>query len=474
MNIRSDLDVFLKPDSVAVIGASQRPGTWGSWIMEALLSRPFPGKIYPVNHQAEQVFGLPSVREVADIKGPVDLAILTVPAEVVEETIEACGRKQVKGIILITAGYSEALRDGRENEAALARLAGSYGMRLIGPNVGGLFNLHAEFSALGAPPEHILPTVLAGISQGGYAVYDLMAAGKARGMGVGKFIQTGNEGDLTVTDFLEYFGSDQEVRGILMCLETLRDGRRFLKVAREVAPQKPVVVYKSGRTPAAARAAQSHTGALSASQDVSQGLLRQAGLIISPSIELMLPLCHALVERPPMRGRRVAIMTIGGSWGVAMTETLEEQGLVVPELSLPVQETIRDLGIPIRASVKNPVDMGASGLFMDTDLMLAIGREILFSGEVDAMIMPGMGRPGLVDEETDLGRKYFFKSNKQLIQGMTAMERETDLPVLIGSQYTPWESQEIWDLNEEGIRIYNRLDDLAQLLSLMSEYWRTR
>ena len=167
-------------------------------------------------------------------------------------------------------------------------------------------------------------------------------------------------------------------------------------------------------------------------------------------------------------------MTIGGSWGVALTEALEEQGLGVPEMSPPVQKRIRDLGIPIRASVKNPVDIGASGLFLDKDLMLAVGREVLFSGEVDAMILPGMGRPGLVDEQANLGRQYFLEANKQFIRGMTAMEKEADRPVLIGSKYTPWESQEIRDLNEEGIRIYNRLDEMAYLLSLMSEYWRKR
>jgi acyl-CoA synthetase (NDP forming) len=474
METKSDLDVFLNPGSVAVIGATERPGSWGSFIMQGLLSRKYSGKIYPVNSNAHQVYGIAAYRDVEEIEEPIDLAIITIPEHSIEKAIRDCGQKQIKGVTIITAGFGEALESGKDRETALARLARSYGMRILGPNVSGTFNLHAEFNGSASPAEHLFRTNLAAICQGGYAFYDLLASGFSRGMGVGKFIHTGNECDLTSTDFLELFGSDPEVHAVLMYLEAIRDGRRFIEIARRIGKTKPIVVYKAGRTPGASRAARSHTGALSGTKEVYQGALHQAGIIIAPTMEILLPLGHALIERPPMKGRNVVIITMGGSWGVALTDSLEEQGLRVPELSLKLQESLRSLGMPSRASTRNPVDIGASGLFFEVDILVALGREILSSGEADALILHGLDRPGRIGKGTPSQVQLFLDINKQVIRQFSALERETGLPVLIGSHYAPWQSQVVYDLNEEGIRIYNRLDEISQLLSLMHDYWRKK
>jgi len=472
--VKSDLLVFLNPKSVAVIGATERPGSWGSFIMQGLLSRRYPGKIYPINQHAAQIYGIPAFRDVVEVDQPIDLAILTIPEHSVEKAVAACGQKQIKGLTIITAGFGETSQSGKDREKALARLARSFGMRLLGPNVSGTFNLDAGFNASSSPTEHLLSNPLAAICQGGYAFYDLLASGFSRGMGVGKFIHTGNECDLTVTDFLEHFGQDPDVKAIVMYIEAIRDGRRFSQVARDVSKTKPVVVYKAGRALGAARAAHSHTGALAGTKEIYQGLFCQAGIIISPSMEILLPLSHALIERPPVRGRRVAIVTMGGSWGVALSDSLEEEGLIVPELSSKLQHSLRSLGMPSRASTRNPVDIGASGLFFETDILIALGRVILSSGEVDALILHGMGRAGMLGKDAPTRLKLFLDIDKRVIQGFNDLERETGLPVLIGSIFTPWESQVVYDLNERGIRIYNRLDETAKLLSLMYEYWKTK
>jgi acetyl-CoA synthetase (ADP-forming) len=471
METRSDLEVFLNPKSVAVIGATERPGSWGSFIMQGLLSRNYPGKIYPVNSHVNQVYGIAAYKELKEIEAPIDLAILTIPEQSVEKAITDCGQRQVKGVVIITAGFGEALESGKSRETALARLAHAYGMRLLGPNVSGTFNLHADFNGSASLAEHLFPTSLAAICQGGYAFYDLLASGFSRGMGVGKFIHTGNECDLTSTDFLELLGFDPGVRAILMYLEVIREGRRFIEIARRVTKEKPIVVYKAGRTPGASRAAQSHTGALSGTKEVYQAAFHQAGITIAPTMELLLPLGHALVERPPMKGKRIAIITMGGSWGVALTDSLEEEGLWVPELSVELQKSLRSLGMPPRASTKNPVDIGASGLFFEADTLVAIGREILCSGEVDALILHGIGRPGMLGKDAAPRLKLFLDINKQVIRRYDGLEKTLGLPVFIGSHYTPWQSQAIHDLNEEGIRIYNQLDEIALLLSLMHDYW---
>ena len=465
-----ELDVFLNPGSVAVIGASDRPASWGSFIMQGLLSSNFAGRIYPVNSRADQVSGIPAFKDVRDIEDTVDLAVCAIPEKFVRETIEACGQKGVKGITIITAGFAETSEQGDQQQKSLAGLARSFGMRLIGPNVSGTFNLHAGFNASSIPADNLAATPIAAACQGGYAFYDILSSGWAKGLGVGKFIHTGNESDLTITDFLNAFGHDPEVKAIVMYIEAIRDGRRFMEIAGEVAGSKPVVVYKAGRTTDSARAANSHTGALAGEWPVYKGLLRQVGAVISPSMEMLLPIGHALIERPPMRGRRVAIITVGGSWGVALTDSIVEAGLAVPEFSPELQKELRNLGMPERASVKNPLDFGASGQFLAVDFPISLARAILASKEVDALVVHGIGRPGMHSADTGEDWKIMLEIEKQQVNKICALEKETGIPVLVGSHYSPWESQAISDLNNTGLRIYNHLHEIAWLLKAMHEY----
>lgn len=475
MDKNEDLNVFFNPKSVAVIGATERAGSWGSIIMESLQLKKFPGRIYAVNRHTKVVYGRSTFKDVRDIPGPVDLAVFTIPEQSVEETITACGRKHVKGIVIITAGFGETSEAGRAREKDIVSLAHSFGIRLLGPNVSGVYNLHADFVAAGARVKTPFSSPLAAISQGGFAFHDLIASGASVGMGVGKFVHTGNESDLTVTDFLAHFCDDPEVKGILMYLETIRDGRRFMAVARRVAEKKPLVIFKAGRTPGGDRAARSHTGALAGNTEIYNGLLHQIGIIMSPTMELLLPLSHALLERPVMSGRRVAIFTMGGSWGVVLSDSLEEAGLLVPELSPELQNRLKSFGMPERASIKNPIDIGAiSGPIPPAETVLEFGREILSSGEVDALIFHGLGRPGMIDESDPDKLPPWLEFEKKALRAFSELEREARIPVLIGNHYSRWESQVLSDLNEEGIRSYNRIDEITQILSLMHQYGQNR
>lgn len=465
-----DLTCFLKPAAVAVIGATARPGSWGSFIMEGLFSWGYQGRIYPVNPKGGTLYGLEAFRDVREIPGPVDLAIFTIPEEQVESAIRSCGAKGVKGITLITAGYSEAATNGQAREKALAELAHSYGMRLLGPNVSGTMNLHAGFNAAASPAQHLYPTSLAAVCQGGYAFYDLLALGFPRGMGVGQFIHTGNECDLTASDFLEHFGHDPEVTAVLMYLETIRDWQRFRTVASDVTRRKPVVAYKAGRTSGGARAAASHTGALGGRRELFEGALRQCGVVLAPTMELLVPAGHALVERPRMRGNRVGIVTMGGSWGVVLSDAMEEQGLEVPVLSASLQTRLREIGMPSRASTRNPVDIGASGLFLDVATLVKIGEMVVSSGEVDALVLHGLGGPGMLSADTKEGDRIYMEIEKQVIRGYNALQSAWHIPVLIGNPYSPWESQVVADLIAEGLRTIPRIDDVAHLLRIMFQY----
>lgn len=467
-----DLRVFLWPKSVAVIGASDRPGTWGSFIMEGLLTWQYPGTIYPVNRNGSSVYGIPSYKDVREIPGKVDLAVVAVPQQVLEDTVLGCASKEVKGITVISAGFGEVDEKGRERERRLVELASAHGMRILGPNVSGTFNLEAMFNASGAPAHHLVKSPLAAICQGGYAFYDLLAAGSNRRMGVGWFVHTGNECDLQVTDFLELLGEEPEVKGILMYLEEIRGARRFLQVARRVTRKKPILAFKAGRTPGGARAARSHTGALAGQQAIYDGALRQAGVLVCPAMELLLSLGHVLVERPLMRGKKVGIMTMGGSWGVSLTDELEKRAMVVPELSSELQGRLKALGMPERASTMNPIDIGAAGIsyHLTPENVVRMAREMLSSGEVDALVFHGLGRPGMARErEADRARGIFLALEVKLMREVQALERETGKPVLVGCCLSPWESQGVCDLNGEGIRTYQRLDEMAFGLALLHE-----
>ena len=467
----AELDVFFQPRSVAVIGATERPFSWGSRMMEGLLAFPYQGKIYPVNHQSSTVYGIPAYPDVKSIPDSVELAVLTIPEASAERLVQDCCEKRVKGITIVTAGFGEAIEGGRAREVAIAKMTRAHGARVIGPNVSGMFNLHVGFNAF--PRRHLLATPLAGISQGGFAFGDLLDSGCDRRMGVGKFVHTGNECDLQVTDFLDYFGKDPQVRGIVMYVETLRDGRHFLEVARRVGRDKPIILYKGGRTSSGIRAARSHTGALAGSNEVYRAALRQLNVILSPTMELLLPLGHALIERPPMRGKRVGIVTMGGSWGVALADRLEEEGLIVPELSRSVQANLRSLGMPLRASASNPVDIGAAGpMALPAERLIEIGRVVVASGEVDALILHGLGQADFVRNDPPVERRNSLDYEKQVMRGYDGLQQEFRKPVILGSHPSSWESQTISDLQGEGLRVLNRVDEIAQILFRMHGYWR--
>jgi acetyltransferase len=202
-------------------------------------------------------------------------------------------------------------------------------------------------------------------------------------------------------------------------------------------------------------------------------MFKQMGIIISPAMELLLPLAHALIERPQMNGKQVGIITMGGSWGVALTDCLVESGLRVPEFSDGLQRKLRDLGLPPRASSKNPVDFGASGKFTETDFLICLGRLIMNSGEVDAVVLHGFGRAGMDSHETEALRLFREVEKKQIL-GFSALESEIGLPVFIGNHHGLWESKTISDLNKQGLRVFTRLHDIAWMLSAMAEYWSKR
>lgn len=468
-----DLSFFLDPKSVALVGASNRFGSWGYRIANALLESGHQGALRFVNPNAQEVLGIKTYPALEQVPGEVELAVVAIPAERIWDTLEACVRKGVKGIVIISSGFGEALgEEGKGIEEEMALFCKMNGIRIIGPNVSGIYNLHRNFNATGERSGKLRSSHMSFICQGGFAVHDIVNRGRSKGIGLGKFVHTGNEADLQSTDFLEVLGKDPETEVILMYMEGIKEPRRFLQIARRIAPQKPILVYKGGRTRAGNRAVASHTGALAGNIDTYHALFKQAGCIMPSNFEIILELGHAFTFYPPLRGSKVCIVTMGGSWGVMLTDHVSRKGLQVPELSPSLQKKLRNFGMPYRASTKNPIDFGAAGFSLDNKARLSILEALLSSGEIDALIYHGHGYGGTeLDSIPDWLLKRRRDEEELLIGGVEMMKLHKK-PFLIGCHNSHLESATVRNLVQNGIPVFTRLEDIADCLSALHLYYQ--
>jgi len=465
-----DFEALLRPKSIAVVGATERPDTWGHWLIRELVKEEFQGEVYPINSRAEAILGQPAFPKVASVPGPVDLAVIAIPAKYVFESIRDCVAKGVKAALIITAGYSEARDDGLSQEKEMASYARANGLRLVGPNISGIMNLHHGFKAHPADIRNFYKTPISYICQGGFAITDIAVREANAGRGFGKYLHTGNEADLTVVDFLEYCENDPETEAICIYIEGLRDVPRFLNVARRITPHKPIVVFKSGVTPDGTRAALSHTGAMAGSAGLYDDLFRQAGVVQAPTFELTLNIAHALLEMPRLKQPTIGIVTMGGSWGVMLTDALAHRNLRVPELPVDVQEKIRGMGMPERASVRNPVDFGAAGGSLSFDQRVEMLNTLLACDAIGGLAVHGYGMPGFITEESPAFMHMRSKDDKSMIRNLQELQQTYQKPIVLVTAMTPLESQVVQEMMAEGVRFQHRLDDASAVLAALWDY----
>jgi len=345
-------------DSIAVIGAKNVIGSWGFDAMRASLesARAKAGRqVYAVNPNEAEVLGVHSYKSVLDIPGPVELAIIVVPAPVVNQVLRQCKEKKVKAAVIISAGFAESDGDGARLEAELVTIAREAGMHFVGPNCNGHADMYSRVASVGFAG--MIPAgPMALLSQSGTLGASIMQIAASRGIGLSKFVGTGNEADLHLEDYLEYLAQDKDTRIIAAYIEGLREGRRFFRLAKEITRKKPIVVMKSGTTGASAKAARSHTGALAGSDAVYTAAFKQSGVIRVEDEEELCDVVLALLNLPLPRGNRVAILTMGGGFGVVTAEVCEKEGLEITSLE---PQTLKKLSaiLPSRWSPGNPVDL---------------------------------------------------------------------------------------------------------------------
>ena len=350
-----NLDHFFRPKGVAVIGASNDPMKLGYEVFKNL-KKYKGGKVYPVNVKDEVVQGVKAYKNVKDIPDEVDLAVIVVPKRFVKGTIEDCGEKGVRGIVLITAGFGETGEEGKREERELVEIAHGYGMRLIGPNCVGIMNTHNDLNATFIMDAR--KGDIAFVSQSGALGAGIIYKTVKEGIGFSKFVSVGNMADLDFADFMEYLAGTEEDRAIALYIEGVKNGRRFMEVARRVTGKKPVIALKAGKSESGARAASSHTGSLAGSWKIYEAAFKQSGVLIADTIDGMLSMARAFTQPLP-KGRRVAIMTNAGGPGVLTADQIDERGLKLADLEEKTIEELRSF-LPPMAALKNPVDMIAS------------------------------------------------------------------------------------------------------------------
>ncbi|MEM7052304.1 MAG: acetate--CoA ligase family protein [Acidobacteriota bacterium] len=452
------MDAIFSPRSVAVIGASRKVGSIGYSLIHNLLLAEFDGPIFPVNPGARSIHSLKAYPSVAAIPDAVDLAIVAVPKELVPTIVDECLAAKVKGLVVITAGFGETGAAGAAIEAQLRDQVRAAGVRMVGPNCMGVINtaagvhLNATFAPTPANPGSI-----GFVSQSGALGVAILNVAENLGIGLTQFVSMGNKADVSGNDLLEYWEHDDSTHVIAMYLESFGNPRHFTQIAKRVSRKKPILLVKSGRTDAGARAASSHTGAIAGADVTASAFLAQCGVLRANTIEELFDVALALDRCPLPNGRRVSIVTNAGGPAIMATDACVNQGLEMAELSSATTALLRRL-LPAEASVANPVDMIASATPEHYEATL---QALIDDPEVDlAMainVTPILTHP------------------MDVLEAVSRVARSSEKPILVVMMATD-EFYESIRGDERHPPVYRFPEPAARALAMLSSYgeWRRR
>lgn len=344
---------LFEPQNVAVIGASHTKGKIGHTVVHNIIAGGYQGDIYPVNPAGGEILGKKVVPSISDLRGPIDLATITVPAKYVLSAVEECAARKVKFIQIITSGFSEV--GNSEEEHRIVTIARQNGMRILGPNIFGLFSatasLNATFSASAVRAGHV-----AILTQSGALGIAMIGKTAVDNMGLSAIVSTGNKCDIDESDLLHYLVPHQETKVILMYIEGVKNGLRLIETLRWASRKKPIIVIKSGRSKRGALAAASHTGSLAGSDEIFEAIMRQCGVLRAETIEEAFNWCKFLAYSPLPSGNRTVIVTNGGGVGVLATDASEKFNIQLYDNQEVLKEVFAK-ATPSFGSTKNPIDI---------------------------------------------------------------------------------------------------------------------
>lgn len=418
------LDMFFSPKSVAVIGASRTPGKVGYSIFENMKTT-FQGKVFPINPNANEILGQACFPSVLGIEEPIDLAVIAVKAEIVPKVLEECVKKKVKGAIIVSSGFAEAGNKALEDSVKKF----SEKIPIIGPNCLGIV-ARGRLSTLFLQKEKFKIPVDGSISficQSGSVGATLLDKLALEGLGVSKFVSYGNAAGLDETDFLEFFGKDVGTRAVVVYVESIKDGKRFIEAAKKITKEKPVVVLKAGKMQRGADAIFSHLGKVSGSSEVFSAAFRQAGIVEVKNMEELFDYAKVLATQPILKANKIAVITNGGGFGVLATDAASSSGFSLPEFSKESERKLSEL-LPAHANVKNPLDLGGDAnaeryqkslevAFKDKEIAGAVVMPLVQAASLDESVVTILqdlkifGKPFVV---CMLGGEYTIKTGRKL------------------------------------------------------------
>jgi len=471
------LELLMNPRSIAVVGASNNLMKMGTIQALSIIQDGYRGKFYPIHPSEKTVLGHKAYTKASDLPEVPDLAVFIVPSSVLLPLLESFGKIGTKRAVIITGGFRETGAAGGLMENKLTEIAEKYAIRFVGPNCIGIINsqirLNLTIAAIAKNPG---PLGLA--SQSGTFVTQTLTYLKKRGIRFSKAISLGNEVNIDIADALEFLGADRKTKAIILYIEGIRDGQRFVEVARKITPYKPVLAQYVGGTAAGARAGLSHTGAMAGPDFLFNGIFKQAGIIRLHGIEDLYTHGWALATQPPLRGSRVGVITNSGGPGAVISNSCDANELNVPRFSEKLQKEIRNL-IQTHATGANPVDMT-----FDLDmrkLALTIPEIVMKSGEVDALIMHGVMRSGFLREVYDHAHEMlgdvsfddFLKGLGPVIKEIFALPRKYKMPMLISTFMDQGDDYTAAFMNND-IPVFFSPEKAAEALASMYQYKRIR
>jgi len=407
-------NIFLNPQSIAVIGASEKPGV-GKAIFSNIVNG-YKGKIYPITPSNPTVFGINAFKSVIDISEDIDLAVIATPNKIVPQIMEEIGKKKIKGVIIVSAGFKEVNESGAQLEKQIGDIGKQYGTRIIGPNCLGIMSL-SQSSMMNATFLKITPEVggIALVSQSGAICAATVEDAIAQGIGFSKVISMGNKVDMDENDILELLSEDDDTKVIVMYLEDIHDGKRFMQIAKRITKEKkkPILVLKSGRTPEGAKAAMSHTGALMGSDETYDALFKQSGVIRVDTMQELFETSTAFAKQPipPLNGGVVIVSNAGGP-AIISTDACSKYGLKMADISQSESEIAKV--IPPHGSSRNPVDIVGDADFNRFEKVL---NEVLCNDNVSAVVT--MCTPSATLDYNELA-KTIIKTSKDSGKTMLA------------------------------------------------------
>ena len=464
-SIAEQLRPIFEPRSVVVIGASENPWKFGGRAFHLPLAAGYRGAIYPVNPNREEIAGIKAYPSILDIPDEIDLAIFAIPAPQIPQAMAECIKKGIKGGVMLTAGFAETGEEGKKLQDEMVRMAHQAGFRFVGPNSNGIWSSRAKLNLIfmDAPP----PGPIAFISQSGTLGQYLFQAATRKGYGFCKYVSSGNQASINMSDYLEYLAEDEDTKAIVLYIEGIEveEGGRFMEIAREVVKRKPIVVYKGGRTSAGSRATLSHTASLAGSDEIFDAACKQAGIIRCYEVIHPFDLAEALACQPLPKGKRVSIIGSGGQC-VATSDACASLGLELPEFDPDTKRRLKEVLPPHAPVPTNPVDTAAPGDPMTTPRIAQILAQLDY---IDGIIIssPWVGRgfsPDRIREllneaemVTSIPRQY----GKPVISTAIAMHfAATDLALGL--------------FREAGIPIYSTPEESARAMYGLMRYGEIR